>query len=88
MKYRLLEDPGHAWLEVPVTELERLGIAGDISSFSYLSSDGKTAYLEEDCDLSTFCRAKGWTPANAETHWTEQHHNTGFVRNLPSYRLQ
>ena len=57
-KYRFIHDPGHGWLEVPTGELVRLGIANQISSFSYISKDGKKVYLEEDCDLAVFAEAK------------------------------
>lgn len=56
--YTFYEDPGHGWLEVPTQELRDLGIADKISGYSYISSDGKRAYLEEDCDLSVFLEAK------------------------------
>jgi len=54
--YTFYEDPGHGWLAVDVTELQRLGIADRISRYSYLK--GETAYLEEDCDFAVFARAK------------------------------
>jgi hypothetical protein len=62
MTYKFHIDPGHGWLEVPMAELEELGIADHISSCSY--RDGDTAYLEEDCDFATFLAAKvdGYTP--------------------------
>lgn len=56
MAYNFIEDPGHGWLEVPVTELHRLGIANKISAYSY--RNGAMAYLEEDCDMGTFADAK------------------------------
>ena len=55
-KYQLFEDPGHAWLQVTKKELQDLNIAGKITSYSYM--DKKYAYLEEDCDLTTFLDAK------------------------------
>jgi hypothetical protein len=48
-------DPGHGWLAVKVSDLKMLGIETKISSFSYVK--GKTVYLEEDCDMSTFIEA-------------------------------
>ena len=48
-KYMFYQDPGHGWVKVFVKELEQLGIADKISSFSYRRKD--FAYLEEDCDL-------------------------------------
>ena len=53
--FTLYADPGHAWLKVPFSLLEQLGIADKISSYSYML--GQFAYLEEDCDLSIFCAA-------------------------------
>jgi len=48
-------DPGHGWLAVKLSDLEMLGIETKISSYSYVK--GKTAYLEEDCDMSEFIKA-------------------------------
>lgn len=53
--YVVHSDPGHAWIAVPIRELFELNIADKITAFSYIK--GKTAYLEEDCDLSTFFKA-------------------------------
>ena len=55
-KYVFFNDPGHAWLRVKRCELTELGIAGDISSFSY--QKGIYVYLEEDCDAGVFMLAK------------------------------
>lgn len=49
MKIKYYTDPGHGWGAVKRQILEDLGIAKQISSFSY--QKGKTVYLEEDCDL-------------------------------------
>lgn len=83
MKYRFIEDPGHGWLEVPVHELCDLGIMDLISGYSY--TNGAFAYLEEDCDLSVFAVAKGWTPENAYTHWETVYQENTFVRGLPAF---
>lgn len=48
-------DPGHAWGKVKRIVLHNLGIANNISSYSY--QRGEYVYLEEDCDLSTLCMA-------------------------------
>jgi hypothetical protein len=55
MKKVFHSDPGHGWLAVKLSELKMLGIATDISSYSYVK--GKTAYLEEDCDMMAFLKA-------------------------------
>jgi len=62
MSYEMHTDAGHGWLKVERIELVKLGIEAKISAYSYVN--GPWAYLEEDCDLGTFARAKGWT-ANA-----------------------
>ena len=59
--YTFYEDPGHAWLAVPLSTLEKLGIDGCISSCSYIR--GAIAYLEEDLDAGIFIDAaiaNGW----------------------------
>lgn len=55
-KYQFYSDPGHGWLRVPYSELERLGIADKITHYSY--TKGNNVFLEEDCDMSTFMKAK------------------------------
>lgn len=54
--YKFYSDPGHGWLAVKRSELERLNILHLISSCSY--QRGHTVYLEEDCDASIFCAKK------------------------------
>lgn len=55
MIFRFISDPGHGWLEVPITLIEQLGIKSRISAYSYIK--GHMAYLEEDCDAVEFIRA-------------------------------
>lgn len=50
--YKSYSDAGHGWLAVKIVELLELNILTRISSYSYMK--GKTAYLEEDCDVSLF----------------------------------
>lgn len=55
-----ISDPGHGWLRVPLADIAALGIAGEISPYSFI--DGRFAYLEEDCDYGRFiaaCQAHG-----------------------------
>jgi len=49
------QDGGHGWLCVKIAELEALGIADKITSFSYQRK--QSAYLEEDTDLTTYINA-------------------------------
>jgi hypothetical protein len=48
-------DSGHEWLAVKQDELINLGIADQISAFSYVK--GGTVYLEGDCDAARFIDA-------------------------------
>lgn len=58
--YDFYADDSHGWLKVSYAELIDLGIAIDITYYSYTAegANGKVAYLEEDCDFGTFARAK------------------------------
>ena len=53
--YDVYADPGHCWLKVKIAELEKLGIEGKITAFSYVRGDN--AYLEEDCDAGVLINA-------------------------------
>lgn len=85
------QDPGHGWLAVPRTLLHALGIASEITRYSFETWDGSTVYLEEDCDLNTFSRAvckhtdlawQSWAAA----HIVDQHYQREApCRNLGSY---
>jgi hypothetical protein len=76
-------DPGHGWVAVKVRLLEDLRIADKITRCSFLK--GKTAYLEEDCDLATFIDAYvlafGFKP-----HFDEKCSNKSSpIRSYPRY---
>jgi hypothetical protein len=45
-------DAGHGWLEVPLSDVIALGIAGKVSRYSY--AKGEAVYLEEDGDASLY----------------------------------
>ena len=54
--YTFHQDPGHGWLEVPVTDLQELGLSiGDFTKYSYRR--GENVYLEEDLDAGVFVNA-------------------------------
>ena len=55
MKFEVYTDPGHGWVKVKISLLEKLGIAEQITSYSYMR--GEYAYLEEDLDATTFRQA-------------------------------
>jgi hypothetical protein len=51
-KFNMHHDAGHGWLAVKIQDLIDLEIIHKISKYSY--TKGKTIYLEEDMDASTF----------------------------------
>jgi len=75
-------DPGHAWLEVDIEDIVKVGLKSkDISGCSY--HDAHRVYLEEDCDAPKFLeawRGHGYDYAFREVHSNED----SFVRDLPS----
>lgn len=78
-----LDDPGHGWLAVATWMLAELQIA--VSPYSYISRDGKTAYLEEDLDMTTFWKAfegKFGHPPKYASHYE----SVSSVRPLRSFK--
>jgi hypothetical protein len=75
--YMFHTDPGHGWLQVPLSEVKALHI--EVSRYSY--RDDKFAYLEEDCDAPKFMKAMGEEVAYIEKHTD----NESFIRNLDQY---
>ena len=70
--FTIYADPGHAWVKVPMRELQKLNIADRITPYSY--KRGEHAYLEEDMDLSTFVMAYRQY-YNSPPKFTERHTN-------------
>lgn len=56
--YKIYADESHAWLEVDFKELDKLNINHKISKCSYINEKTNKVYLEEDCDLPLFLKAK------------------------------
>ena len=50
-----IQDPSHGWFKVKLTQLHKLGIENEISTYSY--TRGEWVYLEEDCDASKYFEA-------------------------------
>lgn len=55
MKFVIYSDPGHGWCKVSRALLKNLGIADQISTYSYQRKDA--VYLEEDRDLALLIKA-------------------------------
>ena len=75
--FKTYSDPGHGWIAVKISLLERLGIADKITPFSYMR--GKTAYLEEDCDATRFVMAYKET-FGVLPQYTQNKHTNGQER--------
>jgi len=52
LTFHFYADPAHGWLKVKIAQLRKLGLMEHITSYSYVK--GENAFLEEDCDASTF----------------------------------
>lgn len=79
--YKFYGDSGHGWISVKMDELVNLGIADKISHYSYRKN--QTAYLEEDCDMTLFVRAK---MARGEIVTVkEKHSDRSAIRGYSSY---
>jgi len=55
LKLNYFTDPAHGWVSVKLQTLRDLGIADQVSHYSYMR--GSSAYLEEDCDLGLLYKA-------------------------------
>jgi len=63
------QDPGHGWIQVPLTHPVIVEIYPKITGYSYV--DEHSVYLEEDCDASLFddrLKAHGLTPTYERSH--------------------
>lgn len=73
MKFNFYSDGGHGWVKVKISLLMKLGILEKITTYSYLRGD--YAYLEEDCDMTTFVlalRAKNIEPQFIDHYSTKR----------------
>jgi len=82
--FNFYADPGHGWMAVKKQQLAELGIAAQITPYSYQRGD--TAYLEEDSDLDRFFEA--FIKKTGEKPVLKQHHcdRRSKIRNYDSYR--
>ncbi len=77
-------DAGHGWAKVPVKLLQDLSLVNDISHYSFIN--GKFAYLEEDCDLTTFIlkiKSLNW-----DFDFTYHRSNYSSIRSYDSFSAQ
>jgi hypothetical protein len=78
-------DPGHAWLAVPRTLIEALGLERRISPYSYEDAAG-IIYLEEDFDQHAFISAAMDHDLFIEEIEQCYHDDFCFIRKLPRYK--
>lgn len=87
--YQYISDPGHGWVGVRLSELRELGIVAKITPYSYIdrSTPDPLVWLEEDCDLSTFVRAKWPTDSSAQFNANVTHRDVDRtnIRRMPSF---
>ncbi len=83
-KYTWYSDPGHEWLAVPMADIRELGVTDKVSAYSYISADGKTAYLEGDCDAGVVLNrfADGLVDMTKEIN---EPNNDSFIRALDQF---
>lgn len=80
---RWYEDPGHAWLAVPVSDVIGALLMEHISHYSYRDFASGIIYLEEDCDAALYLRAAGISFETAAKFPIEYSNEDSFIRNLP-----
>jgi len=83
--YLFITDPGHGWLAVPSTTIRKLGIAQDITSYSYVSDSGKTVYCEEDCDAPIVVETLRARGIELRARTVNNAHNYSSIRDMRSY---
>jgi hypothetical protein len=79
MKIKFYSDPGHGWGAVKRKVLDELGIADQITHFSY--QKGQTVYLEEDSDLPALVTKLALNGVTVEY----EQHSTGRRSPIRSY---
>ena len=74
-------DSGHQWLAVPLSQARKIS---GISTCSYMSPAGTTAYLESDCDAPLFIEQ--FELDGAEFGTPQVYETKAPCRSYPSYR--
>jgi hypothetical protein len=80
MKIQFYSDPGHGWFKVERALLFKLGIADDITAYSYQRR--AHVYLEEDCDAGRLFKALD----AAGIAWTYKENHTDKNSKIRGYR--
>lgn len=69
LKVTEFSDSQHGWLAVKRSLINELGLANEISHFSY--QKGETVYLEEDSDATKFLKAYAIKHTGTFENWRE-----------------
>lgn len=77
-------DAGHGWLAVKTRELVELGVADKITAFSY--TKGKSSYLEEDVDMSTYINAQKDRGVTVEIRQGKRWDKKSPIRAFPTFQ--
>ena len=86
MKYTFYSYPDHSWLKVPTKQIVDLGIAEEISEWSFYSPNGNHTYLEEDVDAGKFIKAMGGINSTCKHVEHPQGRQAATdIRSYPSY---
>ena len=71
LEVTFIEDPGHGWLRVPLTDIAQLSLETQITPYSYIIGD--FAYLEEDYDAPLYDQVRaeqGYPPPTLRSAYT------------------
>ena len=83
--YAFHSDGGHGWLAVPASMLAELGIAADVSRYSYADAARGLVFLEEDCDAGVFLKAHKAQTGERAIVYNVHDGDYSAIRNLPRY---
>ena len=79
------DDGAHGWLEVTYDDLIDLNIQSKISNFSYIDSNKKLIYLEEDCDMTSFMKSYKEKYKKGITYVIDNNFEIHPIRDLSTY---
>ena len=79
------DDAAHGWLEVTYDDLIDLNIQSKISNASYIDSNKKLIYLEEDVDMTLFMKSYKEKYKKGITYVVDNNFHIHPIRDLPGY---
>ena len=90
-KYKYYIGSGHGWMAVPFKDIKE-GFMSFVfpSEFSYLSENGKTVYLEEDCDMPKFLdflKNNGYSVKIEDIYGNKGERMENHIRNLKHFYM-